>query len=141
MNKKIGMLFGGLLALAVAALIGPAKARNLGTTSPRVLLYANGTAGVGVGGQVQINLNSGTEVTYTFTGCNDGGDEILVEMDVVAGTELTTPTFEVAGSVITPSSVGRLFTNECVELGDYSSFTAVLQGETTAESFRIWGKR
>ncbi len=138
------------LALAIAAVclwVLAAGAKPLNMRGPIEMLFARGSAGVGVGGQVELVLTAVTdETSYSWDFCNTGTDEILISPGSVKGTELVTPTANVAGTPgsggvqVIMGTTGRILVGECVEL-DLKAKTAVLQGETTTQTYAVWGTR
>ena len=142
----LGVILLALAGILLAAVSVDAKPKDM--RGPIEMLYARGSAGIGVDGQVELVLAAITtdETSYTWAFCNDGTDEILMKPGAVKGTALTTPTDNAAGTPgsggaqVTMGTVGRIPAATCIEL-DLEGQTAVLQGETTTQAYSVWGTR
>lgn len=136
-----------VLILAIAAVLVTmavqiVSARPNNMRGAEDFLYARGSAGVGVLGQIQFTLTSATgETGWAWSFCNDGTDEVIFQAGATRGTELTTPALGAEGTTVTMGSVGRLNVGRCVEVGDLKEATAVFQGETTTQSVSVWGTK
>jgi hypothetical protein len=134
-----------VVALTLAVLLAlplVAMARKTNMLGAQEMLFGRGSAGVGVNGQVELILTSvAGETSWTWTVCNDGSDVILFSPGSIRGTALTTPAAVAEGTTANMGNVGRVLAGDCVEFGDLKASTAVLQGETTTQSFSVWGTR
>jgi len=149
-NREGRMVLAVAVLVTAATMILPAlaRARDINMRGAQVMLFARGSAGVGVNGQVELVLTSVTsETSYAWTFCNDGSDEILISPGSTKGTALTAPTDNAAGTPgsggvqVTMGTVGRILIGDCIEFADLKAKTAVLQGETTTQAYSVWGTR